>query len=225
MPSAQDYAAVRPLSHDFALFRGQVVQYAQVAMRKEQNGPSRDAVQERLRAIARRISHYRELRGMSQTDLARRVGIHPSAISRLESGAIMPSVESLIRIALALGVGLGDLTGDPAKPTDLRWLLRNLDRPITYDGQPLAPAERERIVELIDTAMALRDRAEEPQADPSRLAPMQGPIAASMAEREAYGRHDPALNAFLQRVIQQALEEYDRKHGRPPTGRGPSSGG
>lgn len=121
-----------------------------------------------------------------------------------------------MRIALALDVRLASLFGEDDAPPDLRLLLRAPDTRVIYGGRELSDREKERILAILDAALALRDEAEEaaPGTAQPRSPVIQGPIAASMAEREVYGRHDPALNAFLHDVIQKALEEYDRKHRR-----------
>lgn len=53
--------------------------------------------------IKREIIRLRLEQGLSQKDLADKVGTKQSAISRLESGEYNPSVEFLIKIAHALG--------------------------------------------------------------------------------------------------------------------------
>ena len=42
-------------------------------------------------------------KGISQAELARRIGTQPSNISRLENGAQNPSLDMILRIANALG--------------------------------------------------------------------------------------------------------------------------
>lgn len=56
--------------------------------------------------LARLVIKYRAARGMSQMELARRVGTSHSAISRLESGRHKATVETLQRVAHALGLRL-----------------------------------------------------------------------------------------------------------------------
>lgn len=67
------------------------------------------AEQERLaisEGIARLVVKRRGELGLSQEEVARRVGTSYSAISRLESGRHKTSVETLQRVAEALGVRL-----------------------------------------------------------------------------------------------------------------------
>jgi DNA-binding XRE family transcriptional regulator len=56
--------------------------------------------------IAAQVILYRTCNGLTQEELARRVGTSHSAISRLESGQHRTSVETLRRIAEALNLRL-----------------------------------------------------------------------------------------------------------------------
>ena len=56
--------------------------------------------------LARLVIKHRGALGISQKELARRVGTSHSAISRIESGRHKTSVETLQRLAHALGVRL-----------------------------------------------------------------------------------------------------------------------
>jgi|SRR5579875_2942043 len=55
-------------------------------------------------AVAMRVIGYRVDHGLSQTELARRLGMHQSAIARLEAGDHEPSLTTLARLARGLGV-------------------------------------------------------------------------------------------------------------------------
>lgn len=52
--------------------------------------------------LAHELRELREKRGLSQRELANRVGTTQSAIARLESGQISPSLPTLDRVAAAL---------------------------------------------------------------------------------------------------------------------------
>lgn len=69
----------------------------------------RQAEARRAARIAARIRQEREARGWSLGELARRTGIHPPNLSRLESGKHVPSLETLERVADALGVRVATL--------------------------------------------------------------------------------------------------------------------
>jgi len=55
-------------------------------------------------AVALRVIGYRIDHGLSQTELARLLGMHQPAIARLEAGDHEPSLATLSRLARALGV-------------------------------------------------------------------------------------------------------------------------
>lgn len=57
-------------------------------------------------AIIRSIISERQKKGLSQTELAQRVGTKQPVISRLESGVGNPTLELLRRVAKALGTEL-----------------------------------------------------------------------------------------------------------------------
>lgn len=56
--------------------------------------------------IRQGLRECREMRGMSQTDLAKATGLEPSAVSHFETGQRVPSLGNLIRLADALNVTL-----------------------------------------------------------------------------------------------------------------------
>jgi transcriptional regulator with XRE-family HTH domain len=62
-----------------------------------------------LDAIGERLREERVKAGISQRELARRLGLSPSLISQLESGQSRPSVGTLYSIVTELGVSLDDV--------------------------------------------------------------------------------------------------------------------
>lgn len=56
--------------------------------------------------IAGQVADRRKERGLSQAELAKRVGTTQSAIARLESGGRPPRIDTLLRIANALDADL-----------------------------------------------------------------------------------------------------------------------
>lgn len=69
----------------------------------------REAEANRAERIGTRIRQEREGRGWSLAELARRTGIQPPNLSRLENGKHVPSLDTLQRVADALGVRVADL--------------------------------------------------------------------------------------------------------------------
>jgi transcriptional regulator with XRE-family HTH domain len=66
-------------------------------------------------AIIVRVLEYRTQKGITQTQLANRVGVNQSAISQYETGSTKPSLLTLIKIAKALDVTADALLEDEAK--------------------------------------------------------------------------------------------------------------
>ena len=61
--------------------------------------------------IAKNIRKYRKEKGLSQDKLARLADIAHATIIKIESGGIQsPTIDTVQKIAKALGVGLEDLT-------------------------------------------------------------------------------------------------------------------
>jgi transcriptional regulator with XRE-family HTH domain len=66
------------------------------------------------RSIGRRLAALREGRQLSVRGLGDAAGVTGGFISQVENGHVMPSVGSLLRIALALGVEVGDFFERPS---------------------------------------------------------------------------------------------------------------
>ena len=59
--------------------------------------------------VAERVVRFRQQRGMSQEALGARARVNRVTVTRLEAAAHPPNIETLDRIARALGVTLADL--------------------------------------------------------------------------------------------------------------------
>jgi len=72
-----------------------------------------------LDQVASRIIEIRNRHGWGQRELARRAGLFPARLSKLERGLSEPRLSELVRLARELGVGLDELVfGEaPANPT------------------------------------------------------------------------------------------------------------
>ena len=65
------------------------------------------------RAVALRLVEYRADNELSQTALARKLGMHQPAIARLEAGDHNPSMETLMHLARVLEIDFRiDITSD-----------------------------------------------------------------------------------------------------------------
>lgn len=61
---------------------------------------------ERAAALGRAVQASRERARLSQRELAERIGTTQSAIARMESGGVLPTIDTLERVAAALGARL-----------------------------------------------------------------------------------------------------------------------
>lgn len=67
--------------------------------------------------VGRRLRAHRERSQLSLRELARRLGISPSAVSQIETGKSLPSVSTLYAIVSELGMSLDELfSGSPPRP-------------------------------------------------------------------------------------------------------------
>lgn len=80
--------------------------------------------------LGRNLAGYRKALGLTQEQLAQRLGVEPETISRFERGATAPSLATLEKIAALLQVRISDLLGEASPmPSDAAmilhaWLLR-----------------------------------------------------------------------------------------------------
>jgi transcriptional regulator with XRE-family HTH domain len=63
-------------------------------------------------SLGEKVRSIRESRSMSTEQLAERADVAPELVTQIESGALIPSLSPLIRIARSLGVRLGTFLDD-----------------------------------------------------------------------------------------------------------------
>ncbi|MFM9085537.1 MAG: helix-turn-helix transcriptional regulator [Acidimicrobiia bacterium] len=71
----------------------------------------RSAAQTTSELLAARLADTRHARDWSQDDLARRAGVDRKTVNRIEKGHFSPSLDTLVRLSVALGCRLSDLVG------------------------------------------------------------------------------------------------------------------
>src|SRR5438034_3599006 len=64
------------------------------------------------RSFGQRLREARIRAGLSQSELEERSGIPKARLSRYENGHVVPSIQTLERLAVALGVSEASLLGD-----------------------------------------------------------------------------------------------------------------
>ena len=120
-------------------------------------------------ALAQRISHERLRRGWSRSDLARRAGIDPSYVTRIEKAQFRaPSIEKVRAISEALGLEMTRLTDPPPpdNPSDDALLRKMLEKKLgnrpnaemiqdlhdqTAGRAPVDPDTRQTILDVFGT--------------------------------------------------------------------------
>jgi transcriptional regulator with XRE-family HTH domain len=78
----------------------------------------------RARRVGGQIKHFRELAGLSKSELARRVGVSPTAVHNWEENGVMPRMEVMLELEKALEV-------------DWTQLMTGHDSQQSEDGAPL----------------------------------------------------------------------------------------
>ena len=74
-------------------------------------------MQDARKLIGKRVQYFRKLRDLSQGELSSQIGIEEKSLSRLERGVHFPSLETLERIRVELGVELKDFFEFSDKPS------------------------------------------------------------------------------------------------------------
>jgi transcriptional regulator with XRE-family HTH domain len=70
----------------------------------------------RARRIGSQIKHFRELAGLSKSDLARRVRVSPTAVHNWEENGVMPRMEVMLELERALEVSWTQLMTGNDRP-------------------------------------------------------------------------------------------------------------
>lgn len=100
----------------------------------------------------RRIKEIREAKKISQNKLAKLSGVSQSAISSIEGETKSPSIDTLDRIAEALGCTTYDILAEnaPPPPPD------EIDAVIAQESDGLTPEEVQRVLDFIAGLKAAR---------------------------------------------------------------------
>lgn len=80
------------------------------------------------RDVGKAVLQSRRFAGMTQKELGDKIGKTKQAISRIENGHIMPSLETTIKIAGATGVTPDSIVGHQSGVQDKDWLRERVER-------------------------------------------------------------------------------------------------
>ena len=106
--------------------------------------------------VGTKIRSERNKAGWTQTELARRASIAPSALSQIESGDRYPSTLVLTKLSGALSVSMDYLIGEK-KEDDLHAILQNEKIKSLFNGfRDLSADDKESILQQIEFLKARR---------------------------------------------------------------------
>lgn len=115
-----------------------------------------DTVEPESVLLGKRITAVRQQRGWSRSDLARKAGVDPSYITRIEEGDYKrPSIDRVKALADALRVPMSALTEPPPDPDDDALLRRLIEKRIGSDNAPIV----ELLIEQLRDRPAIDQRA------------------------------------------------------------------
>lgn len=90
--------------------------------------------------IGRKIRQLRRQRKLTQTELAERIGIHQSDLSRMEQGEYKVGLDTLLRILQTFDITMGEFFEEGARETEIIQIFRRLS--------PAAQKEVESFIEF-----------------------------------------------------------------------------
>lgn len=99
-------------------------------------------------SLGKKVAQLRKLRDWTQEELAQKVNVHKSHVSRWESGHMTPRVETLQRLSEIFNVGLEELTGEHSNPV----LARDANQ-MVRDIELLAEDDRMVVRKVIDAML------------------------------------------------------------------------
>ncbi|HEY8448958.1 MAG TPA: helix-turn-helix transcriptional regulator [Bacillota bacterium] len=174
--------------------------------------------------VGARLRQARRTANLTIQALADMAHVSPSYISDVERGMKNPSLPVMAALSQALGRSLDWLVfgNDRQSPLpDLRKWLRSPDVRLTYGDQVLDERDKERLVELIDAALAFRQQAGEGPARAQAQRVMGQPALAqprAAEERGSYpaaasSRDEAELTRLVRSVVRAVMEELRKERG------------
>src|SRR5688572_4358121 len=101
-----------------------------------------------LEDIGTRLREERDRVGISQRELARRIGLSASMISQIESGQSKPSVSTLYDIVTELGVSVDEIFGGGNGSVSTPGVEEDADLGETTHGGPMVRLEDRHVIDL-----------------------------------------------------------------------------
>lgn len=102
-------------------------------------------------ALRLRLRQLRRQRGLTLEALAARSGLTKSYLSKVERGLAMPSIATVLKVAEALELSVGQLVGEPSEAEVICVVRRNERTPFSR-----APGRKDYVYEAIAAARAVK---------------------------------------------------------------------
>jgi len=99
--------------------------------------PKRDHQVPQVATVGERLRRLRKERKLTQSDLARQIGIQQSDLSRMEQGEYRVSLDNLFKLLAVLGMGIAEFFGN-ARPEP-----ETVTVPLSQDDMSILPTLRE----------------------------------------------------------------------------------
>jgi transcriptional regulator with XRE-family HTH domain len=115
--------------------------------------------------LASRLRESREKRGLTQSELAKRTGLHNQQIYKLESGISDPKGDTLTRIARELEVSVDYLVGLVNEPSEY---IRETNL-TPMESRLIWAVRTGQIVEALKAVTALSEKDNQPDISPSQI--------------------------------------------------------
>jgi transcriptional regulator with XRE-family HTH domain len=145
--------------------------------------------------VGQRLREERGRHDMSLRELARRLGVSPSALSQIERGRSMPSLTTLHAITTELGLSVDELIGAPGATTDTqsRSRRRPAEAPAAEPGareQRPNPVQRRDERKTLDLDSGVRWERLTPGSDPDlELLYVVYEVGGSSSKTRTFERH------------------------------------
>lgn len=158
----------------------------------------------KMEDVGRRISLMRKNAGLTQMELANRLGISYQAVSNWERGIAMPDISNLGALAGELGVTVDDIIGDKKISSIIEG--KPVEEKLTVDEfnavSPLLEAEKNReLLDKIDYPDSVDSERDKIDLSPLSLTEED----ADDLVRKAYGSRNVVVFVILMRTASQAL--------------------
>lgn len=110
-------------------------------------------------SVGQRLRALRKERHLTQTELARQIGIQQSDLSRMEKGEYRVSLDNLFKILAVFEIKIADFFQQPAASDRLRRPLSHEDMQLLHLLRELDPEARQEVQEFVEFKVR-RARAE-----------------------------------------------------------------